>query len=413
MNNSYENRMVFILALGGGIAALDAGAAYFLMPFIAADLSLSNSQIGLIAAAVTSGWAISGFLVSLISDRTGRKKPFLVGAFLGVGIFSALSALASNFVTLFLARLTMGFSEGPIIPVTQSVVIAESSPNRVALNMGIAQNLGANLLGAIAAPIILVAMATHFGWRTAFLLAGIPGLIIAFVIYRYVREPTIDQATSDVKGQIPSGKSGSAWSSIKAIIKVRNVRLCIAIVSCSIAWHVLILAFLPLWVTNELNITPSKMSIFLALIGLAGVVSAIIVPALSDRIGRKPTIILFAAIGVLAPLGPVFLQSSPILFGLLIFGGAFMLGAFPLMMATVPMESVKPIQRATTCALVIGTGQILGGVCGPVIGGILADQFGAETPLYLSAALAAAASVIALMLVERPASMDKREILAS
>ena len=55
--------------------------------------------------------------------------------------------------------------------------------------MGVMQNFFSNLLGSFAAPLILVAIAEHYNWRLSFFIAGIPGLICALLIAKYVREP--------------------------------------------------------------------------------------------------------------------------------------------------------------------------------------------------------------------------------
>ena len=132
----------------------------------------------------------------------------------------------------------------------------------------------------------------------------------------------------------------------------------------------------------------------MAIVGLAGVVSAFVVLGLSDRIGRK------RAIGILAPLGPILFQTIPAMIGIMLFAGCFTLGAIPLMMSTVPMEPVSPSQRATAVALVLAVGQIIGGVVGPIIGSVMADEFGSATPLLLAALFAGLASVISLLLTE-------------
>lgn len=54
--------------------------------------------------------------------------------------------------------------------------------------MGVMQNFGSNLLGSFAAPLVLVAIARIYHWPAAFFVAGIPGLIMATLIARYVKE---------------------------------------------------------------------------------------------------------------------------------------------------------------------------------------------------------------------------------
>ena len=77
----YEFTLVLILMLAGGVAAVDAQTVFYIMPFIAQDLHLDNTQIGLIGSAVLVGWSLAALGVALLSDRMGRRKPFIVGAF--------------------------------------------------------------------------------------------------------------------------------------------------------------------------------------------------------------------------------------------------------------------------------------------------------------------------------------------
>lgn len=384
--------MVAVLTFAGGVAALDAQAIYYLMPFIVAELALSNQNVGLIGSAVLLGWAISGVIIGQLSDRVGRRKPFLVGAFICFALLSAFSGFALGFATLFAARFCMGLAEGPVIPVKQAIVIEASSPSRVGLNMGIAQNFGAQLLGSLVAPLLLVAVASEYGWRPTFLLAGLPGLLVAFLIHRYIREPKIAWPAKEEIA--PAG----TMAMLRNVVKEHNVRVCIVGTSCGVACFFLLLTFLPIWLTRELQLSDQMMSWIMAIIGLAGVVSSMVVPGLSDRLGRRPVMVAFTLCGVLGPLGLLLLQPHLVLMCMALFAGCFILGTFPLWMATVPMQSVSASHRSTATALVLCVGQILGGLAGPAVGGLLADRFTLDAPLLLAGFLAIVGALAALLL---------------
>src|ERR1035441_7568209 len=78
---THENRTMVILCLGGGVAALDAQALFYLSPFVMRDLGVTNTQIGLLSAAVLVTWALSGFASSVLSDQLGGRKKYVVAAF--------------------------------------------------------------------------------------------------------------------------------------------------------------------------------------------------------------------------------------------------------------------------------------------------------------------------------------------
>ncbi len=388
----YERRLVALLTLGNGIAALDAQAVFYLMPFIVSELHINNGQVGLIGTAVLVGWSISALIVGLTSDRVGRRKPFLIGAYLCFAAFSGLSAVTQSFALLLFARLLMGLAEGPIIPIQQAMVMAESAPQRRGLNMGLVQNLGSQIIGTLAAPIFLVWLAGQAGWRSSFLISAIPALLVAGLVWKTLREPPA--------AALEPQEKVDATRAIKAVFTNRNVRMCIAIATCCVAWYFLLLTFLPLSLLKGLNLTPAMMSFVMSLIGVSGALSSFVVPGLSDRLGRRTVIILFCLVGVLAPLGVVLLGTNPMFIGFAVLVGALMIGNLSLLMGTVPQESVSPAHRATATALVLCVSQLLGGMVGPALGGRLADQFGLMAPMILAAGLAALAGLIAIGLRE-------------
>jgi len=135
------------------------------------------------------------------------------------------------------------------------------------------------------------------------------------------------------------------------------------------------------------------------------------VPGLSDRFGRKPVMILFALLGVLVPLAAYYYQGP--LFGLclLIFVGWSASGIFPLYMATIPAETLPAGNVAAAAGLVVGFGEILGGVGSPVLAGWAADLHGPAAPLVIQGGLALVATALALWIKETaPAALRAREV---
>jgi len=392
---SYENRLLLILTLGGAVAALDAQSLFYLSPFVATSLGLNNTQIGLVSSTVLLSWSISGYVIGRLSDRSGRRKPWLVATFVMFAACSFLSGLAGSFAVLLGARLMMGLAEGPVIPVSQSIMIRHSSPHRRGFNMGLVQNFGAQLVGSLAGPIVLVQIATTLGWHAAFYIAGVPGLVVALLVAAFVNE-----RAGGSSGPEQSPKAAAAVLGLSGLVRVRNIRLCILISCCVVAWYFVLLAFLPLYCVRVLRLTAAGMSVVMSAIGAAGVVSALLVPALSDRLGRKAVMIVFTFGGVVASLAPLYVGNGlGWLIGLM-FVGCLTLGTVPLFMATIPLESVPGGAAASATALVMGVGQILGGFLGPALGGVLADRWGLSVPLWMATGAAILAGLLSLRLTE-------------
>ena len=393
---NYENLLVAVLGLGGAVAALDGQALFYLSPFVAADLHLDNARIGIVSTVVVLTWAISAFLVGTLSDRSGRRKPYLVGAFLAFGVFSGLSGLAATFPVLLVARALIGLAEGPVIPISQSIMMAESSPARRGLNMGIVQNLGAQLVGSMLGPLIVVHLAERYSWHAAFFIAGIPGLVVALLVALYVREKSPERARRDTT---TAGRLSHA-SAVLALLRYDNVRSCLAISCFVVAFYFLILTFLPLYCVNVLHMTPTRMSVVLGCTGAAGVVSAAVVPYLSDRIGRKPALALFALLGVAAPLGALLFGGSFAILLATVFTGSLVPGTTPLFMGTIPMETVAPDQAAAASGLILGVGSVIGGFAVPAFAGVLADQHSLAVPMWIALGAAICATISCLWLRE-------------
>lgn len=306
---------------------------------------------------------------------------------------SVVSGFAASFIALLAIRLLMGCAEGPVLPVSQSVIAAEAAPERRGMLMGIMNNFGSNLLGVLIAPPLLITIAHLFGWRAGFWLAGLPGLITAAAIYFVVRD---NGPVTDRQDTIPAHGT-TDW---RLILQSRNVVLCMGIACCMLAWTLLGWAFLPIYFTTVSGFSPDKMAVLMSVLGGSAVVSSIIVPGLSDRFGRKPVLIIFTLLGVIPALAIAGLSSNAAGLGALLFVGWMASGSLPIFMATIPSESISKAQLATTMALVMGVGEVIGGALMPVVAGFLADRYGMAIILVLQASCAVTAAILGAFIIE-------------
>lgn len=385
----YQVWVTALLSLNFGILFFDRNALNFLMPFVQPDLHLSNTQVGMFSSALSLTWALSGLAVGRISDRLGSRKPVVVVATLAFCLCSFVSGLASSFMMLLGARLLMGAAEGGVMPVSHSMIVSEVAPERRGLAMGVAQNLGSNLLGSGLAPILLVPVAMAVGWRGGFYLAAAPGLITAALIWFTLREPPA-----------PTDDGDHPRVTLREAFAHRNVVLCAVISVLLVSYLVVCWAFMPLFLTKHRGFAPETMSWLMATLGISAGIGSFVVPAISDAIGRRPVMIFFAFLGVILPLGGLYYNGSPWVLAAIFFFGWGLNGLFPMFMATIPSESVDPRLTATLTGVVMGTGEVLGGVLSPFLAGTLADGWGLSAPLWLMLVLTILAGLCALGLVE-------------
>jgi MFS family permease len=283
---SYQQGLALLLGLVGGLVLFDRNAINFLSPFIVAELKLNNAELGVASSVVALTWASAGYLVGRWSDRAGRRKPYYVAAIIAFSLCSMASGLAGGFLGLILTRLAMGAAEGPTPILGIAMIMRASAPSRRGLNMGILSVTGV-LLGGALAPLVLVSLATHLGWRAAFFVTGIPGLLAALAVAKFVREaPEVDTAETSAR---PRDKRYGF-----DVLRVRNVWLCGVISSLLVAGNTVAIVFTPVFLVGPRHLTPTDMGIVMSSFGFASMAGALILPAVSDRLGRKPILLGFA-----------------------------------------------------------------------------------------------------------------------
>lgn len=394
---TYENKIVGVFFLAVGFVFFDRLIINFLMPFIQRDLQLDNAQIGLLASALALTWAIASIVGGRISDRVRSRRIYLVVLMLAFSVASFLQGFAETFAHLFVLRLLMGLLEGPVIPVTQSVLAMESSERRRGFNLGLTMNTANGLFGSILAPVVIVAIATAFHWRTAFYLTVIPGIILCFVILKVMREPKI--GTGDATSVAAALDRTGHKPQVKDVLKNRNIILSVLIFSGFMVYLMALQVFGPLFLTNVREYTPGTMSLVMAAFGLGTAVWGFVVPMISDRIGRRPTAIFFGLLSVLAPLSLLWI-ANPVVLAVAVFVFAAGMGVGGLAMSVIPSESVPAAYAGLAVGLSAGVGELIGGFLTPMLTGIAADQFGLPVALVVSSAGALVATVFAVFLKE-------------
>jgi MFS transporter, ACS family, hexuronate transporter len=394
----YQWLMVALLSANFGVVFFDRNVFSYLTSFIQPDLNLSNFQIGNIVSAFSFSWAIAGLCMAGLVDRFGRRKLMLVVATVAFSLASVLSGFASGFAWLLGARLLMGIAEGGIMPITQTLIAAEVPHERRGLAQGITQNFGANLLANTLGPIVIVWMALKFGWRNAFFLAALPGIVMALLIAALVREPAE-----------PMPVSAAERGGFAAAIGDGSMLLCIVISTLLVAYLMVLFTFTPLYLIQVRGFDQRHMSWIMSSFGMASMAVAFLVPGSSDRFGRKPVIIVASLMGLVLPLGLLFSSGTQILpLMACIAVGSALSGVFPLAMATIPSEIVGPTRTATALSLTMGISEILGGILAPSVAGKVADLKGLSMTLWILVGLVVAIIVLAAMLRETAPAMLRR-----
>jgi MFS family permease len=387
---------VAILSLCWALALFDIVGIDYLMPFIAPSLKLSNTQIGLLFSLYYIPFGLSSYLTGELTDRLGRRWTLLLAVMLLFSVASVLPGLATSFTALLITRLIMGMLGGPILPLAQTIVAMEFPPEHRGRNMGIVQNVGTSIFGFLT-PILLVALATRWGWHVGFFVVAIPGLICAAFIALILRRTPQQASITDTAGSDPTQRRRKG---VGEVLRHRNVWLCV-IAACLFTAFVLVgRGYLPLIFVRLRHMSPQRMGLLMSVLSVSGLLLGVMFPALADRIGRKPAAVISSLLGAVFPLAGLYFAGPDSVLALLMFIGWAPAGASILFLATIPSESVPIHSISTAIGLTFAIGTLVGGFLGPALAGWSADHWGLQSSLWLQAGCAVAMAIVALGLRE-------------
>src|SRR5215203_6059728 len=164
---------------------LDRTIIYLLFPLIKKEMEFSDTQLALLGTtSFVIFYTLLGIPFGRLADRGSRTKIIAIGVIIW-SLFSGLTAFAGGFWTIFFCRVMVGVGEATLGPAAISLLSDYFPPVRRATvtsiySMGIA--IGAGLAALLGGSL------SQFGWRTAFLVVGFPGVILGVLVF-FLKEP--------------------------------------------------------------------------------------------------------------------------------------------------------------------------------------------------------------------------------
>lgn len=186
-SGAYRWYVLGLLTLTSAFSVADRLVFGILVQDIKAAFALSDFELGLLGGlAFSLIYVLAGFPAARLADRSTRKT-IVAAAIAFWSLMTAACGMAAGFWTLFLARTGVGVGEGCSGPSSQSIVADYFPRSELAKAMGYL-TIGASM-GTAGGLIIGGQLAEIFDWRWAFILMGLPGLLLGGIIYLTVREP--------------------------------------------------------------------------------------------------------------------------------------------------------------------------------------------------------------------------------
>lgn len=385
-----------LLFLAFTFSIMDRQIVSILAEPIKLEFGLSDTQLGFLGGLAFAAFYVTlGLPLAMMADRGGRKTIIT----LSLATFSAMTALcgmAQSFWHLLLARFGVGIGEAGVNPSSHSILADYYPPEKRSGVMSIIA-MGANL-GMLLGLVVGGFVAQAYGWRAAFFVVGLPGVILALVVHFFLKEAPrgfSEGRTAQAAPPPPPLRESVAyfWSN-KAMRHLIAASMVAATISYGMGqWQ-------PAFFIRSYGLTPGQTGLMLAgVFGILGGVGAVFGGWLTDKLQQRRVpwgVWMIGACQLIAiPLQILaFLSSSPYValafFAIPAFLSGFYLGpslALVQGLARLRMRSVAAAVKML-CVNLFGLG------IGPMLIGIFSDllrpSLGQESLRYALIIFAAA-----------------------
>jgi MFS family permease len=383
--------VLLLLTATYSLSILDRFLLGILLPQIKAELQLNDSYLGLLSGiAFALFYATLGIPIARLADRFGRKHVITIS----LALFSFMTMLcgsAVNFLTLFLARVGVGVGEAGTTPASLSILSDLFEKQRRSTAMAIF-SVGANI-GLLIGFVVGGYVAVNYGWRQAFWIVGLPGIVLAAVIALTMREAPRGYADGLAKAAADSSPDVNRTGflpAMKFLLSQKSYRRNVLGLSMMLFISTGVIAWLPSFLARSHGMQADEVGRTLGLVlGLAGPIGTIVLGGLlADRLSKRDLrwggwLVGLGAL-VLAP-GYLLVIYAPT--GMMAVGAYFLpalLGVFYQGPTAAMTQAAAPVSmRATAGALMLLIGNLIGLGLGPLGIGLLSDwlepRFGADS----------------------------------
>jgi MFS family permease len=400
---STRNRVTMAVALY--FISMSAYMDRFIIGILAKDISiefdLSDTDFGLIAGfAFAVLYSVLGIPIARLADR-GNRRHIITAALAAWSAMTVLCGMAQNYVQLFMARIGVGIGEAGMLPPTHSLVGDYFPPDGRSIAFAVLTfgNSSGMALGMVGGGYI----AEEFGWRAAFIAAGLPGVLLAIILPRIIKEPRdMWGYPEQAAAVVGDGFIASIRRFLRPVLELlqavwqllRKPTYFHVVIATTIYFFVVggSVLFIPLHMMRALDMPTTDVGLYFGLTtASAAAVGALIGGRLADKLSKLDPrwMLRFPAIAmvVVFPLLSLFLFLDDYRVALIFFFFAWAIltmGYNPIFSAV--QAVVGTTRRATGVAFLFVSTTLIGNGLGPVFTGKLSDllkpQYGADSLRY-------------------------------
>ena len=392
----YPWRIPFIFAVTFIIHYLDRNAIAYALPKIAQERDWTDQQLGdwgqYLLGAFFLTFGLSQIAFSGAAEQFGAKRS-IIAAIVGFSCVSmAVGPLGGSLAMLIALRLLLGLAESVHVPM-MGVITARKFPREMRATANSIWNVGLVIATALGSA-ILVPIMSAFGWRTAFVIIGVSGLLIgAPLVVAFV----------DDKGTSLADAEGTAG----AFRRRPDYWLYVAIGVLNAFAGYGILGWLPTYFVRAKGIDFAALGWPLTIVFTAGVIGTLLIARIGDHSNKR---ILLASLGLLSASALLCLAISaqsltPLvaLFGLAVFCQS----AYQAQEHATVQNLAGDTEVGAATGIYNGTSLVIGGVVGSMVPGAVVSATGNfNAALFVIAGAAAIGGLLAGLLAIRSGELN-------
>jgi predicted MFS family arabinose efflux permease len=354
---------------------VDRQVVVSMFPHLRLEWGLSDRQLGSLASIVSVVVALGTVPLSLLADRWSRVRSIVVMAVVW-SIATIACAFARDYSHLLAARACIGLGEAAYGSAGAALLASIFPARQRSVVLG--AFLGAGLAGSVAGVVLGGVIAEHWGWRAGFGVVGVPGLVLALLVWLTVRDEGAMAAPKSRKAETPVPLREVACQLLRprtVVYTCVGAGLQLLVVSTIWAWT-------PSYFNRYYGLAPDVAGLRTGLVILLGAVGSIVWSVLADRLAHRDRRARLYVPAAVATLTAIFMccafgvaTPGPVQFALILAGATVMTGTIGAVAAVV-IDVVNPTLRATAAAVLSLTQNLIGLAAGPFLTGVLSDTWG-------------------------------------